>query len=104
MVTADGMLMLALTLVLCICPTEGEQSAVICARGFACCVDLEIRLQILPTSFESRENVLSYCAIQSCERQKHAIINIDAPLAYLNCDKACTYSNNERCIAPACLS
>ena len=81
-VTADGMLMLAMTLVLFICSTEGEQSAVICARGFVGCVDLEIRLQILPTSFESCLNVSGYCAIQSCERQKDTIINIDALLAY----------------------
>ena len=44
---------LALTVVLFLCPTEGEHSAVICAREFAGCVDLEIRLQILPTCFES---------------------------------------------------
>ena len=57
------MLMLALSPVLCFCPTNGEHSAVIYAWGFAGCVDLEIRLQIPPISFESHYNVIGYCAI-----------------------------------------
>ena len=67
---------------LCFCLTEGEHSAVICARGFAGCVDLEIRLQILPTRFESHQNVIGHCVIQSCDRKIYDVINIDTLLAY----------------------
>ena len=98
--------MLALSLVLCFCPTKGEHSAVICAWGFAGCVDLEIRLQILPTSFESHYSVIGYCAIQSCDRKIHTITNYwySVSLLKIVATRAPTAIMEGVFISPACLS
>lgn len=98
--------MLALTVVLFLCPTAGEASAVICARGFAGCVDLEIRLQILPTCFESHSNVIGNCAIQSCDR-KNTHNNkywYSVSLLKVVTTHAPTVIMEGVCISPACLS